>query len=259
MDKKIEMYVACIIVICTLAGMSFVLRPSTVEAGGFQVEEYESHGTISIDGYAAISCEPDQLVIYLEIKGFDKNSAEKARDQASIIIDRVVKSLKKLGIPKKDIETISYNIEPKYEFEYSGAGVGKKVFKGYEVTVKMKISVLDFDKAGSVIDSSVNSGAFIDSIHFELSQKKHNELKIKVLANAAEDAKIKAETILSALGEKLGHATKVTINRYSYSPMVLWERADFTDATDKDIVPPTAIMPSDLTVSAHVYVDFEII
>lgn len=260
MNKKAKMFMACMIVICTLAGMSFVLKPSNIEAGEFQVEKYDSHGTMSIEGYATIECEPDQLVIYLKIKGLDKNSAEKARDQASIIIDRVVKSLKKLGIPEKNIETISYNIGPKYEWEYNETGARKKVFKGYEVTARMKITVLDFDKAGSVIDSSVDAGAFVDSIHFELSSEKRNELKIEALNNAAKDAEIKAEAILSALGEELGHVTNVTLNRYSYSPRVFWDSVDYTGVIkESEIVPPTTIMPSDLTVSANVYVDFDII
>ncbi len=66
-----------------------------------------------------------------------------ARDNAAKIVDRVLKSLKDLGILEDYIETISYKIEAKYEWENN-----VRVFKGFEVTVTMKVTLKDFDKTG---------------------------------------------------------------------------------------------------------------
>lgn len=81
------------------------------------------------------------------------------------------------------------------------------------------------------------------------------------MAEAAKDAKRKAETIVTALGEQLGDVKSVDLNDYSYSPYKYWDRnlAMLDGASEKDIAPPTTIMPTDLTVSANVNVVFEIL
>jgi len=91
------------------------------------------------------------FVMYIsQIITLNPNSAIIARDEAAEIIDRVLKSLKDLGITEDDIETTSYEIEAKYEWKNN-----IRVFKGFEVIVTMKVTLKDFDKAGQVIDASL--------------------------------------------------------------------------------------------------------
>ena len=253
--KKTPMLVTCLLLTSSVIAVSFAVMPSRVDAGDLS-DDSEDHGTISITGQSFIECEPDLLIIFLRTIGFDAESAEKARDEAATIIDQVLKSLKDLGISDDDIETTSYNIHPKYEWENR-----KRVFKGYEVTATIKVTLKDFSKGGKVIDSSVDSGALVDSISFSLTREKRDELKLQALAEAAKDAKRKAETIVTALGEQLGDVKSVDLNDYSYSPYKYWDRnlAMLDGASEKDIAPPTTIMPTDLTVSANVNVVFEIL
>lgn len=255
--------VACIILISALVSVSLAKEPITEEAGELEEQsesepekEPEAHGTISITGTAFIECAPDLLTIMLKIKGFDSESAEKARDEASIIIDQVLKALKNLGIPDDDIGTTSYNIQPKYEWENN-----KRVFKGYEVTVTIKITLKDFSKGGKVIDTAVNAGALVDSINFGLTREKRNELKLQAMADAAKDAKLKAETIVTALGDELGDVKSVNLNDYQYQPYIYWTLSDAMSngMSEKDAVPPTTLMPTDLTVSVNINVVFDIL
>jgi uncharacterized protein YggE len=211
------------------------------------------HGTITVTGTAQRECEPELLCIYVKIITLDPTSAVSARDEAARIIDRVLKSLKALGISEDDIETASYDIQPKYEWEGS-----RNVFKGYEVIVIMKVTLKNFDKAGQVIDASVNAGALIDSISFELSKDTQNKIKIELMADAARDAKAKAEAVTGALDEELGNVKSVNIDNYGYNPYVYYKRMSF-DAVNAESAPPTSILPSDLTISASVNVVFEIL
>jgi len=268
--KKLKMLSAlmtCIIISATFAGMSLVTRPSTAYAGeatnepldetNETTENPKPHGTISISGSAFMKCEPNQLIIFLKIIGKDIESAVKARDEAATIIDQVLKALSNLGILDENIGTTSYNIEPTYEWED-----GKRVFKGYtaSVTIKVTLKKDEFDKAGSVIDKSVDAGAFVDSIQFELSRDKRDELNLQLLAEAAEDAKLKADIIVSALGDELGNVKSVNVGNYDYQPRILWKNEYlYSDDYAASMAPPTTIMPSDLTVSASVSVIFEIL
>lgn len=267
-NKKItSIVVACTIFIATLGSMSLIYKPNVVKASNGNIEAVieeninESVGTISITGTAFSECKPDRVILYLKIIGKNLESAQKARDEAAVIIDKVMTSLRKLGIPEENIGTTGYNLEAKYEWEYDEHNVHKKVFKGYIATVTIKITLKegDFDKAGKVVDASVNSGAFVDSINFELSKEKRDEIKLQLLAEAAKNAKLKAEIIVNALGYKLGNVKSVSVDNYDYQPYVYWRNSIDLSYSAKNIAPPTSILPTDLTVSAKVHVVFEII
>lgn len=251
----------CFIMISTCVLVSVLIKPGTadvsgtfVEKPGLENETTQPHGEITVIGIAQQECKPDLLCIYLKIITLDQTSAIKARDDAALIIASVLDSLKNLGITEQDIETVSYNIVPKYEWENDN-----HVFKGYEVTVTMKVTLKIFDKAGQVIDASVNAGALIDKISFELSKDKQNEIKTQVMADAAKDAKVKAQAVASALDEELGRVKSVSIDNYGYSPYDFWNSVSYAEAYKTTMVPPTSILPSDLTVSATVNVVFEML
>ena len=250
-----------IILVSTIGGLSVFVKPGTAnldeiisEISDQENVTSEPQGTVTVPGFAQLICEPDLLCIYLKIITFNPNSAIIARDEAAVIIDQVLKSLKDLGILEDDIETTSYEIEAKYEWEND-----VRVFKGFEVTVTMKVTLKDFDKGGKVIDTSVDAGALIDSISFELSKDKQNELKILLMADAARDAKAKAKAVVEALDEELGDVISINIDNYVYNPYYYYNRVSIDSMSLKGSVPPTSILPSDLIISASVNIVFEIL
>jgi uncharacterized protein YggE len=266
--KKIKMAtisVACVILISAWASMSLATEPSKQEAddphGCNQNQTREKpKGKISVGGTAQYDCPPDRMTIILKILTNDLESAKVAKDKAAVIIDEVIKALKKAELTEDDIVTTQYNIEPKYEWEKNEFGNSKKVFKGYFVTVTIKVTLKDFDKAGPVIDAAVDAGALVDSINFELSRAKRNELKTQVLADAAKDAKIKAEAIVTALDEELGDVKSIDVNDYSYQPRTFWKNVYLSgDGLAEGSAPPTQILPGDLTISGSVSIVFEIL
>jgi uncharacterized protein YggE len=254
---------ACIIVVCILAGAS-LLVPSIIKADEpmlIAIKPYKSHGSLSVSGTASIECKPDLMTIILRIKAEDPNSVEKATDQVAAMIDKLLDSLQELGISKDDVETTSYTINQKYKNEYDKKGnYVRSVFDGYVVVNTIKITLKDFDKAGKVIDAIAEVGGLVDYINFELSSEKRNEMKINVMKKAAEDARLKAEAVITSLGEELGNVTSVNLNEYYYQPYNYWDRyaLGYGEDTSTKIV-PTTILPSDLTVSSDVYVVFDMI
>jgi uncharacterized protein YggE len=267
-----QILVACVVIIGTLGSMSLILSPKIVGADdGLLVSEkpminvnvpvYNSHGSMSITGTAVIECAPDQLTIILRIKAESPNSIKEATDQVATMLNNLIISLQKLGISKDDIESTSYSITPKYDPEYDENGhYVRDVFRYYEVVNTVKIKIKDFDKAGKVIDAAADAGALVDNINFELSDEKRNELKIQVMTKAAEDAKLKADAVITALGEELGHVTSVNLNDYYYQPYNYWDRSVCGFSLDESkVVPPTSILPTDLTISANVNVVFDIV
>jgi uncharacterized protein YggE len=258
--KKIAILVACLILICSISVMSLAVKPSTAEATDIseEIEKPEAHGTVSVSGTASVECGPDQMSIFLKVVGKDLESIVNARDKAAAILDATLKAIEKLNVAEEDIETTSYSLEPVYEWENS-----KKVFRGYFATVTIKVSLKekDFSKAGKIIDAAADAKSFVDSIQFELSREKREEIKLELFAEAAKDAKLKAETIVNAIGDTLGNVKSINANNYGYSPFNYYKgNLDFKaeNLTYAGSAPPTTILPSDLTITVNINAVFEI-
>lgn len=267
--KILSIAMAVILYVICIFGMSLVQKTGATETSEVSTyenetseEDYEPYGSINIQGSATIESEPNLLVIMLRIKSLDENSAKKATEGVAIKLDQLIGSLEQIGISQDDIGSSSYTINQKYDWTYYENGHRKeRVFKGYEAINIVRVEIKDFDKGGKVIDVASSAGALVDSINFELSKEKRNELKIKAMKTAAEDAKLKAETIISALDEELGRVTSVSLNNYNYQPYRYWDSLSYSSlgAEEKSAAPPTTILPTDLTVSVNVNVVWDII
>ena len=209
--------------------------------------------TINVNGQSTIKAEADEVSVYVGIETTEKTSEESKNANAKIS-DNVLVVLKTAGIPEGDIETSSYYIYPEYDWSNN-----KQELVGYRTSNVLKITTKDFDKVGAIVDSSVDAGATtIQSINFELSQDKQNEVKTQAISKATEDAKVKAEATAQGLNAKLGKVKTVTIQDYNYYPFPIYASAEGGAALDVKEVARTAIQPSSLDVSSTVNVVFEI-
>ena len=206
--------------------------------------------TVSATGNAQMSVMPDKAVVYLLIQTKNESS-QVANSMNSEISAKVLAALDKLGIQKSDVETENYNIYPDYDWT---SGTQKLI--GYTVSNNIKISSMDFTNVGKIVDASVDSGALVSYINFDLSTEKQNEYKRQVLANASADAKAKAAAIASGLGMKLGKVVSVSASDYNYYPYPLY-RSDMAGSLSvKEVA--TSISPQKLDVSGTVTVSYSI-
>jgi len=217
--------------------------------GSYVLKEKERK-TISASGNSQISVVPDEAVVYLLIETRNE-SAEGAKDQNAWISEKVIAELGRVGLNKEGIETENYNIYPEYDWIN-----GIQRLRGYVASNYIKITLKEFNKVGKVVDASVDSGALINSINFELSNEKMNEYKAMALANASQDAKKKAEAIVAGLGKKLGSLVSISAPEYSYMPYPLYRMEAAEGADVKSVA--TNIHPRNIEVSASVNVVYEI-
>jgi len=205
---------------------------------------------LNVNGEATINAVADQVSIYVVIDTL-KDTAQESKDKNAEISERVLDALSSIGIKRSEIETSSYNIYPEYDWV-----LGSQKLKGYKTSNILKIKTTDFNKVGKIVDASVDAGATaIQSINFELSQEKQNQVKTEAISKATQDARIKAEATAQGLNAKLGKVKSVTISDYNYYPIpiyVLESGADVKQAVS------TEILPTSLDVRASVSVVFEI-
>jgi uncharacterized protein YggE len=232
--QKINMtaiIVAALVVIAVLVGVSMLLNNGEKQ-------------TISTTGNAQIKVDPDEAVVYLLVDT-RAVTAEAAKDKNAVISDKVLTELIKLGIDRKDIQTENYNIYPEYNWSS-----GYQDLIGYVASNTFKVGTTDFGKVGTIIDASVNAGALVNYINFELSNAKSNEYKTKALADASKDATSKADAIAAGLGMKVGKLVSVSASDYNYMPYPIYRMGSAGAESVKDVA--TNIQPQQLEVAASV-------
>ncbi len=217
---------------------------------GVSSNQGNNERTVSVTGNSEMKVMPDQVVVYIFVQ--TRNiSADVAKDKNAEISDSVLTELIKIGIERNEIETENFNIYPEYDWIN-----GEQKFKYYTVSNYMKVTTKKFDNAGKIVDAAVDNGALVSYINFELSNEKTNEYKALVLANASQDAKKKAESIVLGLGKSLGDVVSVETSDWNYWPYRLYETSSSAGADVKEVA--TNIIPKSLDISATVTVVYKI-
>ncbi|MEK6886431.1 MAG: SIMPL domain-containing protein [Nanoarchaeota archaeon] len=203
--------------------------------------------TVDVTGSAQVTVPPDQVVVYAQVLT-KAILADDAKNMNSEISEKVINALKAIGIESKDIETENYNIYQDCEWTQIGQSC-----KGYAASNSIKIKSKEFNNAGKIVDAVVDSGALVSYINFELSLEKQNEYKKTVLADAAKDAKSKAEALASGFGKRVGKLVSVSSSDYSYMPYPIFARAEgaVSDAKQAATNLPSGTLDVTATVSAR--------
>ena len=83
-------------------------------------------------------------------------TASEAMHQNAQAMERVVARLVGLGIPRKDIQTSNFNLNPQYQYTREGE---PPRFLGYEASNQVSVALRDLDRIGATLDALVAAGA----------------------------------------------------------------------------------------------------
>ncbi len=163
---------------------------------------------ISVNGEGRIKLVPDRVEINLGVKNFGKDAAEvkKLNDET---VDKVLKYIKKFGIPASDFKTTQVSLNKTYDYD--------KKKQTYQASQTIAIVLKDLTKYDQLMmglmDNGVNS---IDNVEFKSSKMEQHKSEARKLAIL--DAKKKAEDYVSVLNQKVGKAILITDNSSHYQP-----------------------------------------
>lgn len=163
--------------------------------------------TITVSGKGEVFAIPDTAEFSFSVIEEGKTVAE-AQDKASKKVNEILNALKDSGIEDKDIKTVGYNSNPKYEYrnsEVCSAGYcppGRQVLLGYEVSQSVSVKVRKTDTAGDALTKVGGLGASnISGLNFVVDDMESVQADARALA--IEDAKEQAKVLSKALGVKL--------------------------------------------------------
>ncbi len=118
-------------------------------------------------------------------------------------------------IPDSSIVFSSVDVQRNYETRYDDNGrVAGSAFNGYNLTGTVTVDskkITDVAKLSREITGLLEQGIELNSIPPSYYYSRLNELKIDLLANAAKDAKQRAESIAENSGADLGKIKKATM------------------------------------------------
>ncbi|WP_432664205.1 SIMPL domain-containing protein [Wukongibacter baidiensis] len=208
---------------------------------------------VTVNGMGTVKVKPDIAYVNVGVEIFDTD-AKKAQDDNAKLMDKIVSNIKKNGIKDEDIKTISYDIYKSTKYEPASFGGKENRIEGYYSRNVVEITVRDIENVGKIADLAGEAGAnVIGNIRFGISDedKYYNE----ALKLAMENAKGKANTILSTFGAKADKPYRVQENS-SGAPIIYREAAMMKSAMADEAF-NTPIETGELEVTARLSVEYK--
>jgi uncharacterized protein YggE len=210
-------------------------------------EQKNSVPQISVTGEGKIKIVPDQAVVTV---GF-QNSGKDAKEVKTLndeVVDKVIKFLKKSGLPATDYKTNNVSLYKSYDYE-------KKKYN-FQANQSLSITLKDLTKYDEIMmglnDAGVNS---IQGVEFKSSKMEDYERDAR--KKAMVNAKQKAQDYVSVLGQKVGKALLITDNSQSYFPQTMFKGNMMAMATDGGAQRETLAI-GELEINTNVSVTFEL-
>lgn len=167
-------------------------------AAGLAAAGYAEDSKLYSSGKGSVFAKPDTVVIEAGATTEGVTAAAcHAKNKA--IMDAVLANLKKFGLEDKDIKTVNFSLNPKYNYDRA---LKKNLLDGYMLTHIFRVQHKDAKKAGELVDAIVSGGATnVNNIYFKVSDEDKYRAEARKLA--VEDAKRMAKELAGNAGVTL--------------------------------------------------------
>jgi uncharacterized protein YggE len=190
-----------------------VFMPSVASAQ--QNERRSRPPSVTANGEAVITVEPDQAQIDIGVVTQAKNAPDAAKENAEKLA-RVMSEVKKLLGKGDEIKTANYSLNPNYRYPQGG----KPEIVGYTATNVLHIKTSALENVGKLIDTAMQSGAnTIQRLVFTL--KDEQSAQLQALRLASTKAKAKAEEMAKALGLRIVRVLSITEGERGVRPIIM--------------------------------------
>jgi uncharacterized protein YggE len=174
-----------------------------------------SQNTITVSGEGEVLAKPDIATFTFSVTEEGKTVAE-AQKKATEKTNKALDLLKDSDVDEdKDIKTLSYNINPKYEYYYQPQimapcsidycpprPVKEPKIIGYEVSQTIEVKVRKLEKAGELLTAIGGVGVQnVGGLQFKIEDE--DKVKQEAREKAINQAKEKAEILADQLGVSL--------------------------------------------------------
>lgn len=160
-------------------------------------------GELAVVGEGKVDIVPDVAYVDLGINVNGVASVQEAQKSVDTVNNAVLAAMEKLGIPKSNVKTTNYSINPNYV--YTG---GRDQINGYNGNATITIKTTKTELVPTIIQAATNAGANqVQGARFSIEKPENYraQARNKAITNAKEQAK----TLAGDLGIKLGKVTNI--------------------------------------------------
>ncbi|HEU5139929.1 MAG TPA: SIMPL domain-containing protein [Bacillales bacterium] len=152
----------------------------------------EPSRVMTVNGQASLSVAPDTVSIQLTVMTENEQLSQAQQENANKM-NQVIQALLQAGIPRENIQTTAYNIVPRYDYVD-----GTQVFRGYQVTNTITVTLKNINQTGQMIDLAVKNGVNqVSNIQFTIENRQ--KYYRQALSDALQDAIMKGRTLAETL------------------------------------------------------------
>lgn len=172
--------------------------PGSYHLGGPARRHGDALPLLRVTGEGRLEVAPDTAEVAL---GFSVRTPEAtaAFQQTAAVLQRVVRVLLEMGIPRDQLQTEQISLFPVYE---------RDRLVGYEGSTSLRVTLRDFAAIGPTVDRAVAAGAnIVRGVVFTVRDPSAHEAA--ALLAAVQDAQRKAALLARSLGTGLGPVWRV--------------------------------------------------
>src|ERR1044072_6610397 len=168
---------------------------------------------ITASGTREIQLAPDEVVFSLEVTKTHKDlpTAKRLDDES---VGKILELTRRFSVLAQHVQTTHISVDTKYDsvrdaktriFNDDGDEIGKRLFRGYEVSKTVTVRLTDVAKFEDFFAEVLKTGVSeVNSVRFETSKLREHKDAARELAVKA--AKEKATAMAAALGQTIGKA-----------------------------------------------------
>lgn len=167
-----------------------------------------------------------------------------AQEANATAMTAVLAQLTGLGLSDDAIRTLSYGVQPEYDWTD-----GKRSLRGYVARNVIEVRIDDIARVGEVVDTAVGSGATqVQNVRFTL--KDMDEAEREALQLAAADAHARAEALAAGVNRNVARVVRLDEVGQQGPPQPFMARMAAPMAGDE--APQTPVVAGEIEVRATV-------
>lgn len=157
---------------------------------------------ITVNAQGTVTIAPDVAYIRLSITE-QMPTAKEASDAVNLKMQEVFNVMEEMGIAKKDMKTLNFNLYPQYDYQNSPPNL-----YAYQADNRVEIKVRDMAKVGELLAAALDAGAnSVDNVSYDLTDK--TDAYNKALELAVQSAQNKSQVMAEAAGVQVDPVPRV--------------------------------------------------
>ena len=236
--------------------LAIALLAATAIAAPAQAAEVQiatQNPVIELSVFEQIEIEPDMATISTGVQT-DADTAVEALRRNSAEMERLGALIRALGIPARDIQTASINLNPRYD--YNNRGNQPPRFLGYQASNQVTVKLRDLDRVGEVLDAMVEAGATnINGPQFSIEDDE--AAKAQARSNALERGRAQAEEYARLAGYSGVRLLQVAEAIRGSSGSMAKDEAIVVSGSRMTAAPPPPVAPGVVSTGVGIALTYE--